>query len=134
MNGKGHKVVSDNDISLFNIFRDNMKGKEMSRQDIKKALHKELGYVEHDSFLKALCDGVNPPIIRIRRGVYVVSPKPVFKDRLQVAFDTYTKCANPRNYTATGKYEEKISIEKAIKVLKDAGYKVLKPITQYEEI
>lgn len=130
---KGKKVITKKDIELFNVFRECYKGKEMSRNEIKKALHKELGYVEHDSLLKALTDGINPPIVRIRRGVYTVNKEAVYVQRLQTAFDEYTKCANPRNYV-TGKHKRTISINEAIQVLKDAGYKVLKPITQYEEV
>lgn len=132
----GKKVVSEQDVLLFNAFRDYMKGKEVSRTEMLNALHKELGYTKHDSLLKALTDGINPPIVRVRRGVYRVAKDPVYIQRLQTAFDVYTKCANPRHYDAQGHYDEKkrISIDDAIKVLKDAGYKVLKPVTQYEEV
>lgn len=130
---KGKKVITEQDVLLFNMFRENMKGKELSRNEMKKALHKELAYVEHDSLLKALTTGPNPPIVRLRRGVYAVAKQPVYIARLQTAFDEYTHCANPRNYV-TGTHVRVPSIEEAIKVLKDAGYKVLKPITQYEEV
>ncbi len=130
---KGKKIITEQDVLLFNMFRENMKGKKLSRKEMKEALHKELAYTNHDSMLKALTNGVNPPIVRVSRGVYQVSKEPVYIKRLQTAFDEYTKCANPRCYE-NGKYEEKISIDQAIKVLKDAGYKVLKPITQYEEV
>lgn len=130
---KGKKIITKKDIELFNAFRECYKGKEMSRNEIKKALHKELGYIEHDSLLKALTSGVNPPIVRVRRGVYMVNKETIYIQRLQTAFDEYTKCANPRNYI-TGEHKRTISINEAIQVLKDAGYKVLKPITQYEEV
>ena len=130
---KGKKEITQQDVLLFNMFRENMMGKQLSRNEMKAALHKELGYTNHDSMLKALTSGVNPPIVRVARGLYQVCKDPVYIVRLQTAFDTYTKVANPRCYK-TGKYEDSISIEQAIKVLKDAGYKVLKPITQYEEV
>lgn len=130
---KGKKVITEQDVLLFNMFRENMKGKKLSRNEMKEALHKELAYTNHDSMLKALTNGVNPPIVRVSRGVYQVSKEPVYIKRLQTVFDEYTHCANPRCYE-NGKYEEKISIDQAIKVLKNAGYKVLKPITQYEEV
>ena len=94
---------------------------------------KVLGYVNHGTFLKAMTNGVNPPIVKPKRGVYCFSPKPVFIERLQTVWDEYTKIANPRKYKSD-KCEEVVSIETAIKVLKEAGYKVLKPVTQYEEI
>ena len=130
---KGKKIITKKDIELFNAFRECYKGKELSRNEIKKALHSELGYVEHNSLLRALVSGINPPIIRVRRGVYTVNKETVYIQRLQTAFDEYTKCANPRNYV-TGTHKRTISINEAIQVLKDAGYKVLKPITQYEEM
>lgn len=130
---KGKKVITEQDVLLFNMFRENMKGKKLSRKEMKEALHKELAYTNHDSMLKALTNGINPPIVRVSRGVYQVSKEPVYIKRLQTAFDEYTHCANPRNYV-TGTHVRVPSIEEAIKVLKDAGYKVLKPITQYEEV
>lgn len=130
---KGKKVITEQDVLLFNMFRENMKGKEMSRNEVLDALHRELAYTRHDSLLKALCNGVNPPIVRVARGKYRVAKEPVYITRLQTAFDEYTKCANPRNYV-TGSHMRLPSIEEAIKVLKDAGYKVLKPVTQYEEV
>lgn len=130
---KGKKVISEQDVLLFNMFRENMKGKVLSRDEMKKALQKELGYTNHDSMLKALTSGVNPPIVRVSRGKYQVSKEPVYIKRLQTAFDEYTHCANPRNYV-TGSHMRLPSVEEAIKVLKDAGYRILKPITQYEEI
>lgn len=130
---KGKKVITEQDVLLFNMFRENMKGKQLSRNEMKAALHKELAYTNHDSLLKALCSGVNPPIVRVSRGKYQVAKEPVYIQRLQTAFDEYTHCANPRNYV-TGSHMRVPSIEEAIKVLKDAGYRILKPITQYEEI
>lgn len=130
---KGKKVITERDIEQFNIFREWAKNKEFSRNEMKKALKEKVGYNGHDSLLKALCSGINPPIVRIRRGVYAVCKEPVYIQRLQTAFDEYTKCANPRNYV-TGKHMIVVSIETAIKTLKDAGYKVLKPVTQYEEV
>lgn len=126
------KIVTKKDISDFNTFREKYQAKEMSGTEMMQALKKELGYPAHNMMLRALCDGENSPIIKVKRGRYCVNSKPVFIERLQTAFDAYTRFANPRHYK-TEKYEEEISISKAIAVLKNAGYKVLKPVTQYEE-
>lgn len=126
------KVITKKDISAFNTFRERHLAQEMSGTEMMQALKKELAYPAHSMMLRALCDGEYSPIIKVKRGRYCVSSLPVFIGRLQTAFDAYTRFANPRHYK-TGKYEEEISISKAIVVLKNAGYKVLKPVTQYEE-
>lgn len=125
-------VVDEQEIQRFNWKREVNVGREFSQKEMRQEL-KVLGYAGHGAFLKAITSGVNPPIVKPKRGVYCFSPKPVFIERLQTVWDTYTTTANPRNYKS-GKYEEVVSIETAIKVLKEAGYKVLKPTVQYEEI
>ena len=125
-------VVDDQEITRFNWKRESAAQKEFNNKEIIEEL-KKLGYTGHNAFLKAMTNGVNPPIIKPKRGVYCFNPKPVFRDRLQLAWDEYTKIANPKNYKS-GEYKETCSIERAIEILKEAGYKVLKPITQYEEI
>lgn len=127
------KVVTEQDILAFNMFRENLKGKQLSRNEMKAALHRELAYPPNDSIFKALTNGVNPPIVRVARGEYQVSKEPVYIKRLQTVFDEYTHCTSHRN-RATDSHVHVPSIEDAIKLLKDAGYKVLKPITQYEEV
>lgn len=132
MASKGKHVVSNSEIAQFNMVRLNLAQKQMSRTELKEQMKQKMGYHMHDMMIKAMCTGPNPPIIRVARGLYVVNPEPVHIKRLQTAWDTYTKCANPRHYKS-GQYELKPTIEQAIKVLKEAGYKVLKPVTQYEE-
>ena len=128
-----HHIVSEDEIMKFNLTRTDMRGKEYSQQQMREELNRRMGYSKAAAMLRALCDGINPPIIKVRRGVYAVNPKPVFKDRLQLSWDEYTKFANPQNYK-NGKHEPNVSVEQAIKILKEAGYKVLKPVTQYKEI
>ena len=126
------RVVDDQEILRFNLTRENKGQTEFKRVQMLEELHR-LGYPKHDSILRAFSAGVNPPILRIARGVYVFNPKPVFKDRLQTALEEYTKLANPKNYK-NGQYEEVLSEEQCIKFLKSKGYKILKPVTEYEEI
>lgn len=124
--------VDDQEVMRFNLKRENVKGKEFNQAEMRETLHTSLGYSKAAGMLRALSNGVNPPIIKIRRGVYCFNPKPVYKERLQTAWEEYTKMANPQCYK-NGKHEHPVSIDQAIKVLKDAGYKVLRPVTQYEE-
>jgi hypothetical protein len=133
MKKTNHHVVDDQEIMRFNLTREILKGREFNQSEMREELNKKLGYSKAAAMLRALCNGTNPPILKIKRGVYCINPKPVFKERLQLAWDEYTKMANPQCYK-TGKHEHPISIDQAIKVLKDAGYKILKPITEYKEI
>lgn len=126
-------MVDEQEITRFNWTRDNLKTKEFSQSEIREELKKKMGYSKAAGMLRALCEGPNAPILKVKRGVYVFNPKPVYKERLQTCWDLYTKYANPQNYR-TGVHQPNVSINQAIKILKDAGYKVLKPITQYEEI
>lgn len=130
-----HHLVTDDEISRFNLTRENLKNKKFNNEEIRNELNKKMGYTKAWALLRALCEGPNPPVIKQERGVYVFNTKPVYKERLQTCWDLYTKYVNPQNYK-NGKYEKTstLSIEEAIEVLKKAGYKILKPVTQYEEI
>lgn len=123
------KIIQESDHVQFNLFREHNLTKTFKRGEIKALLKKQVGYPSSDQFLMCITKGVNPPIIKVKRGEYTVNPKPVFKGRLQTVFDEYEKVVKGET-TRNGKK----SIEEAILVLKNAGYKVLKPITQYEEV
>lgn len=126
-------VVTDEEITHFNLFRENMKGKECSRSEMMKQIREKLGYKVWDALFKSLSDGVNPPIIRIRKGVYVVNPKPVYKDRLQLVFDSLAS-DNKKYQNKRDKSQMQISITEAITLLKNNGYKIYKQIIKYEEV
>ena len=123
-------TVDEQIILRFNLFRENALGKEFKREEMKKELKAKMNFPASDQFLMCITKCVNPPVIRVNRGVYAVNPKPVFKDRLQTVLDEYEKVIKGE----TARNSKKISIEEAILVLKNAGYKVLKPVTQYEEV
>lgn len=125
-------TVDEKMIVQFNTIRQRYVGKEMTGDQIKSHLAFALNRKIHSSLFKSLVDGENPPVIRVKRGKYVFNPKPVHIERLQLAFDAYTKNANPRQYK-TGKYT-KVTIEEAIAILKENGYKVYKQIIKYEEV
>lgn len=131
---KNQHVVTENEIAQFNMVRVNLAQKEMSRNELIEEFKKKMNYHMHSSFLKAITSGVNPPIIKISRGKYCVNPEPVHIARLQTVWDLYTKCANPRNYDDKGNYQQTMSIEHAIAILKQAGYKVYKPVTEFVEV
>lgn len=127
-------VVDDNMIAIFNAKRENKKGQTFSRSEMLQQL-KELNYAGHDSMLRSLIDGINPPIIRIERGKYVFNPKPVHIERLQLAFDTYTKLANPKDYDENGKWHKNLTEEECIAFLNSTGkYEVYKIIKKLERV
>lgn len=105
--------VDDQIILRFNLFRENKLGKEFKRDEMKKLLKDQMNFPASDQFLMAITDGVNPPIVKIKRGLYAVNPKPVYKDRLQKVFDDYKKTI--KSETTRNK---NITVEEAIIVLK----------------
>lgn len=127
---KRHEVT-ESEIQAFNWTRESMVGKEMNLEGLREQL-KKLQYKPNGNFIAAIISGENPPIIRVNRGKYVFNPKPVYIDRLKTVWNNYTdRCnSNRKNNTPVAK----ISIEDAIAVLKQHGYRVLKPKVEYEEI
>ena len=124
------RIITESDHIAFNMLREARVTKEYKRDEMRKLLKTDLNYPGSDQFLMAITGGVNPPVIKVRRGIYMFNPKPVYKDRLQTVFSEYAKTIK----SETARNSKKISIEEAILVLKNAGYKVLKPVTQFEEI
>lgn len=126
-------VVTDEEIARFNSVREITKGREFKRSEIIQTLNEELGWPKSSPYLlMALCEGINPPIVKVRKGVYIFNKEPVYKARLGHAFKRYTQYTNPERYANST--DTKINIEEAIKVLKDAGYKVLAPVVEFKEV
>jgi len=121
--------IDDQIILRFNLFRENAISKEFRREEMKKELKAKMNFPASDQFLMCITSGVNPPIVKVKRGVYAVNPKPVYKDRLQTVFDEYKKTIK----TETTR-NKNISVEEAIIVLKRAGYRILKPETKWIEL
>lgn len=117
------KTIEEKDHVAFNLFRESKLGKEFKRDEMKQMLKKLCGYPASDQFLMCITADPNPPIIKVRRGVYAVNPKPVYKERLQTVFDEYANTIK----SETVKNKKKISIEEAILRLKETGeYQILK--------
>lgn len=130
---KKHHVVDEQEIMRFNLFRENNKGKEFSLEEF-KALLQKMGYATSGNLIKCMVDGVNPPFIRIARGKYAFNSKAVYIDRLQKVWDDYGYIGRNRMASNPDKKQLELDVNRAIKMLKELGYKVLKPITQYEEV
>lgn len=92
-----------------------------------------MGYATSGNWIKCICDGENPPFIRVSRGQYVFNPKPVYIERLQTVWDAYANYGK-RSSSHLDEKQLKLDINNAIKLLKNLGYRVLKPVTQYEEV
>ena len=126
-------VITDSVIAQFNAFAENVRGKEFSRQDMKEQLQQKMGWKVWDATFMALTSGVNPPILRVKRGIYTVNPKPVYKERLQTCFNELKK-TNGKYQSSRDKYSLDEQIQQAINLLKNNGYKVYKSIIKYEEV
>ena len=127
------KVVTETMLTAFNIMRESNQGKTFNRIEMQEKLS-TIGVPKHNSILKAFSDGVNPPIVRVDRGVYRFAKQPVYKDRLQLALDSYTKMANPGCYK-DGKYSRRMTEEECIQFLKDTGkYEIYRVIRKLEKI
>lgn len=124
--------VTENEIAQFNAFRVHYQGKEMTRAEMIDAISsKTFLKVKRDGYLfNALCQGVNPPIVKIERGKYMVAKEPVHIKRMQTAIDN----RGPKKQMKSSETNDEKMIADAIAVLKNAGYKIYKPITKFEEV
>lgn len=129
LKSKKRHEVTNTEIKAFNWARESIVGKEMSATELKDFL-KNLKYATSGNFIKCITSGENPPIIRIRRGVYTVNPKPVFIDRLKKVWQDYGFYGRNR-IDSTDDVQLKLDISRAITLLKSQGYKIQKPVIQY---
>lgn len=129
MAAKAH-IVSDNEIAMFNTKRDVLCKQDLNRTELLHHL-KNIGITD-TRVIAQLLVGENPPIVHVSRGIYRFSKDPVYKQRLQTAYDNVRK-ANRKN-TIDENHPTEEAIKQAVKLLKNAGYRIYKPVTQYEEI
>lgn len=127
-------IVTDEVIAHFNAFADNIRGKEMSCKEMKSQIETKLGWKCQSYVLSALSSGVNPPIIKIKRGICVINPKPIYKERLQTALDKAKKACACYNKNSRSNLSKEEQIQSAINLLKQNGYRVYKSIVKYEEV
>lgn len=130
---KTHHVVDEQEVMRFNLRRENENGKTYSPEEFKELLRK-MGYATSGNLIKCMVSGTNPPFIRVERGKYSFSPNPVHIKRLQKVWDDYGYIGRNRMASNPDQKQLDLDVNRAIKLLKDLGYKVLKPVTQYEEV
>lgn len=123
-----HEVTED-EIKGINWSRESMVGKEMTIAEAKDWLRK-INLPNNPNFFSHMTKGVNPPLVRVKRGIYVVNPKPIHIDRMKKVWQDYANCGKVKKMTIT----QTADIDNAIKLLKDNGYKVFKPIVEYKEV
>lgn len=126
-------IVDKAEIAKFNEEREKLFATELSLDQLKAILH-NMGYCTSGIFIKAITNGVNPPVIKVARGRYVFNPQPVHIDRLQQVWKDYRVNGKNRPAKSVDARELESAINRAIALLKNNGYKVLKPTTQYEEV
>ena len=119
-------IVDEKEAQLYNMRRENNKGKLFNLTEFKKLLH-EMRYLASPVFVKCFTSGVNPPFIKVSRGKYAFAKEPIYKDRLQKAWDDFKSYGKKTP-------DNPIQIRTAIELLKKNGYKVLKPTTKWEEV
>lgn len=130
--GRQHHIVDTDESRRFNLLREQMVGKELDGTEMSIVLNNRMNYsMACGRMLRALSEGVNPPIIKTKRGRYCMNPKPVHMSRLQLAWDMYRKFSYPEKYNNIER--EEAAIKAAITLLKNAGYKVFKPTIEYKE-
>lgn len=119
--------VTEEIVALFNARRENNKNAEFDRNHIIIEL-KKIGIPANDSMLCALTTGVNPPIVRIKRGTYMYNKDVVYKDRLQTALNAY--------YSRKGTSKPKtLNEEDCIQFLKSTGkYEIYRVVKKLEKI
>lgn len=132
-NNKQRHIVDEQEVKRFNWRRENNKGKAFNPTQLKTLL-KEMGYTDNGNFITCITSGVNPPIVRVSRGVYAFSKDPVFIDRLQKVWSDYAEYGNKSKRSATEENVEVASISQAIALLKKHGFKIYKPTMKYEEV
>lgn len=130
---KEHHVVDQQEIMRFNLRRENENGKTYNLEEFKVLLNK-MGYATSGNLIKCMVSGENPPFIRMQRGKYCFNPKPVHISRLQKVWDEYGYIGRNRIAKNPDQKQLELDVNRAIKMLKDLGYKVLKPVVQYEEV
>ena len=128
-----HHIVDEQEIARFNLRREHEGSKTYSLEEFKVLLNK-MGYATSGNFIKCLVSGVNPPFIRIERGKYTFNKEPIYIQRLQKVWDDYGYIGRNRMASNPDKKQLELDVNRAIKMLKELGYKVLKPVTQYEEV
>lgn len=128
-----HHVVDEQEIMRFNLRRENEKGKTYNPEEFKELLRK-MGYATSGNLIKCMVSGENPPFIRMERGKYCFNPNPVHIARLQKVWDDYGYIGRNRINPNPDEKQLKLDVNRAIRILKELGYKVLKPVTQYEEV
>ena len=132
-NSKQRHIVDEQEVKRFNWRRENNKGKTFSPTQL-KVLLKEMGYTDNGNFITCLTSGVNPPIVRVSRGVYAFAKDPVYIDRLQKVWSDYASYGQKKPKSDTDAVVVIESISQAIALLKKHGFKVYKPTTKWEEV
>lgn len=130
-NKKSHEVTDD-EMRALNWKRESMVGKEMSLSELKNTL-KILNLPTNGNFITALAGCENPPVIRMERGKYCFNPKPIHIDKMKLVWKNYGSYGSKKAVKAEQAHLD-ILIKDAIALLKNNGYKVLKPVTEYKEI
>lgn len=160
-----HQVTKE-EIAAYNNMRIDLQGKILTINEVKENLRKTI-LPKGDSLISYLIQGETPALIRVDRGKYKFSEKPVHISILQRAFDKKAKvqkksyknlrdkqakekipaqvrilnaCAEEFEKQKFLKEKEKLvdvelgqRIAEAAKLLKENGWLLKRPVTNYED-
>lgn len=127
--GKRRSVTKE-EIAALNTARELYQGRELSTKEALEVI-REAGIKANSTILKFMAEGVNPPLIKMKEGIYTFNENPIHMLRLQKVYDdTYTYCRQHMKKSAP----QDLTEENCVKFLKELGYRILKPVTQYEEL
>ena len=145
-----HKVTSE-EIAAYNNMRRDLQGKILTINEVKENLRKTI-LPKGGSLVSYLIQGAFPALIRVDRGKYKFPEKPVHISVLQRAFDKKAKVQSKSNKkwreNKATKSEDTVDeiiknvdkvfelnkrIEEAAKLLKENGWLLKRPITNYED-
>lgn len=128
------KTVTKTEIANLNAARELYAGKVLSRKELMQIL-KEAGIKSISSILlKFIIDGVNPPVVKKGENEYVFSSTPIHLLRLQKVYDQIRENKKLVQKPKRSIKGSTVTEEDCIAFLKELGYRILKPVTQYEEL
>ena len=143
MNTTNHpkRIIGEQEIIRLNMMRINQKDKVLTRVELRSIL-KTIAFPSNDTFIRCMCQGLNPIIEKIEKGVYRFPQSPIYFDRLKESWKKYQEYTSKMN--KKGKIKEQVESEptkctndetQCINYLKALGYRIYrqKPI-EYEEL
>ena len=125
------KEITDEQCGLFNAVRDGHKG-VYSTEEIMNILKDECNLPGSYPYVVAYVKyGL---IVKLDKNKYCFTKDPIYKKKFKEDLQKIRNYFNESSRKSRENNQEKITVEQAIALLKNKGYKILKPTMNYEEI